>query len=69
MSNAAAMEVPVVRMLRIADAAELLDVSKRTITREIDRGNLLPVVQVSGETRIPVSTLRDYIKKRTVKLL
>jgi hypothetical protein len=57
------------RMLPICEVADLLSVHKRTIQREIQRGNLLPVVDVSGETRIPLSTIRRYISDRTVRRL
>jgi excisionase family DNA binding protein len=55
------------RMLPIREVADLLSVHKRTIRREIDRGHLLPVVQVSGETRIPMSTISTYLRARTVR--
>jgi excisionase family DNA binding protein len=55
------------RMLTVADAADLFSVHKRTIQREIERGNLLPAVMVSGETRLPISTLRHYIAQRMIR--
>jgi excisionase family DNA binding protein len=57
------------RMLPVKDVADLLCVHKRTIQREIQRGHLLPVVDVSGETRIPLSTISKYLKDRTTRLL
>jgi predicted site-specific integrase-resolvase len=57
------------RMLPVADVADLLCVHKRTIQREIERGHLLPVVLVSGETRVPLSTLGKYLSQRTVRTL
>ena len=57
------------RMLPIRDVADLLCVHKRTIQREIQRGHLLPVVDVSGEVRIPISTISKYLSQRTVRAL
>lgn len=55
------------RMLPLRDVADLLSVHKRTIQREIQRGHLLPVVDVAGETRVPISTLSHYLTQRTIR--
>jgi excisionase family DNA binding protein len=55
------------RMLPLRDVADLLSVHKRTIQREIERGHLLPVVDVAGEVRVPISTLSQYLTRRTTR--
>lgn len=61
------MKTTICKHLKLRDVADLLDVHQRTVQREIYRGNLLPVVEISGEIRVPITTLRDYLRERTIK--
>ena len=54
------------RLLRPAEAAELLGVSRRTVARLITTGEL-PAVAVSAGCRgIPLSALREFVTARTM---
>lgn len=53
-------------LITIAEAAELLAVSPRTVRREMTDGEL-PYVQVRGAPRIDRSELDAYISRKTVR--
>lgn len=53
-------------LITIAEAAELLAVSKRTIDREIKAGEL-PYVRVRGSVRLDRSDIDDYISRKKVR--
>lgn len=53
---------------RCAEAADLLSVHPRTLTRWIGDGTISPVVFLSEkESRIPASVLARFIEQRTVR--
>lgn len=54
------------RMLRPAEAAELLGVSRRTIARLIAAGELPAVVISTGCRGVPLSALREFVTARTM---
>lgn len=51
-------------LLTLLDAAEILNVSTRTVRRQIDDG-LLPTVRIGGSVRIRPEDLRSFIEKMT----
>jgi len=51
-------------LLTLPEAAELLNVSTRTVRRQIDDG-LLPTVRIGGAVRIRPEDLRSFIGKMT----
>jgi excisionase family DNA binding protein len=53
-----------VPLLTLPEAAELLNVSTRTVRRQIDDG-LLPTVRIGGAVRIRPDDLRSFIGKMT----
>ncbi len=53
-------------LITIAEAAELLAVSPRTVRREMTDG-ALPYVQVRGAARIDRSELDAYISRKTIR--
>jgi excisionase family DNA binding protein len=47
--------------LRIDEAAELLDVTPRTVQRYLESGKLTPVVTPGGHRRVRTDELRRYL--------
>jgi excisionase family DNA binding protein len=52
-----------IRLLTLAEAARLLQVSTRTLQRMI-RSNDLPALKVGGQWRLRESQLTDWIERR-----
>jgi excisionase family DNA binding protein len=52
-----------IRLLTLAEAAQLLQVSTRTLQRMI-RSNDLPALKVGGQWRLRESQLTDWIERR-----
>jgi excisionase family DNA binding protein len=55
--------IETVRLLTLAEAAELLHVSTRTVQRMIRAGNL-PALKVGGQWRLRESQLRRWLLER-----
>lgn len=51
------------RLLAIAQVADLLQVSAKTVRRWIDAGNL-PIHRLGRQIRISASDLEDFLKSR-----
>ena len=49
------------RLIDVGEAAKILSVSRRTLYRLIDSGQLPPPVKVGRSTRIVASEITDYI--------
>lgn len=47
--------------LRIEEAAQLLEVTPRTIRRYLDDGKLTPVVMPGGQRRVRTEDVRRYL--------
>lgn len=48
-------------ILRIREAAELLDVAPRTVQRYLTEGKLTPAFTPGGQRRVPVDQVRPYL--------
>ena len=57
----AAAGEPLVRLLAVNAAAEYLGVSRATVERLVQRGEL-PIVKILGSTRYDVEDLKGYIE-------
>ena len=57
-------EVGNVKLLKLAEVAERLGVSIRTVERMVKQ-RLLPSVKVLGATRVPLEALAEFVKAQT----
>ena len=55
-------EVPDVRFLTVAEVAELMRVSKRTVDRRVHAGEL-PAVRVGRSYRVPEPAVADALQR------